>query len=78
MVKVWQATCNNGELVLKEKLSPELEGKSLQIIIIESNESNQNIISNEPRLKQFMERVNSYSFQIPSDYKFNRDEMYDR
>ncbi|GJD18299.1 unknown protein [Rivularia sp. IAM M-261] len=74
MVKLLQATCNNGELILNEKLSSELEGKSLQIMIIDSNESNQDTSSNESKLKKFMERVNNYSFQLPDNYKFNRDD----
>jgi hypothetical protein len=31
MLKILQATYNNGELILNEKLSEELEGKNLQI-----------------------------------------------
>lgn len=78
MVQVLQATCNNGELILKEKLSSELEGKSLQVMIIDSSESNQGFSSNESKLEQFLEQVKKYSFRLPEDYKFNRDEMYDR
>ncbi|WP_255512618.1 hypothetical protein [Sphaerospermopsis sp. LEGE 08334] len=31
MLQIIQATCTNGELILNEKLSSELEGKTIQI-----------------------------------------------
>jgi hypothetical protein len=78
MVKIVQATCTNGELVLSEKLNPELEGKTLQIMIFEHSESHETMNSRETKIKEFLAQVNKYSFEIPSDYKFNREEIYDR
>jgi hypothetical protein len=78
MLKIVQATCTNGELVLSEKLSPELEGKTIQIMILEPSESTQPIDSQESKIQQFLARVNNYSFPLPADYKFNREEIYDR
>ncbi|BAT53260.1 unknown protein [Nostoc sp. NIES-3756] len=78
MLQIIKATCTNGELVLSEKLSSELEGKTLQIMIIEPSEPNQAIDSQASKIAQFLERVNNYSFPLPADYKFNRDEIYDR
>jgi hypothetical protein len=78
MVKIVQATCTNGELVLSEKLSSELEGKTVQIMIFENKESSQTKDSGEIKIQQFLERVNNYSFQLPKDYKFNREDIYDR
>jgi hypothetical protein len=78
MVKIVQATCTNGELVLSEKLSSELEGKTVQIMIFEKKESSETIDSGETKIQQFLQRVNNYSFQLPTDYKFNREEIYDR
>ncbi|BDA75073.1 unknown protein [Calothrix sp. PCC 7716] len=78
MVQLLQGICNNGKLILKEELSSELEGKSLQVMIIDTSESNQDFSSHESKLKQFMEQVKRYSFRLPEDYKFNRDEIYDR
>ncbi|NMG17954.1 hypothetical protein [Brasilonema bromeliae] len=78
MVKIVQATCTNGELVLSEKLNPELEGKTVQIMIFEQSESRETIDSRETKIQEFLARVNKYSFEIPSDYKFNREEIYDR
>ncbi|MCG6133897.1 MAG: hypothetical protein MET45_04440 [Nostoc sp. LLA-1] len=78
MLQIIQATCRNGELVLSEKLSSELEGKTIQIMILEPRESTQTIDSEESKIQQFLERVNNYSFPLPLDYKFNREEIYDR
>ena len=78
MLQIIQATCTNGELILSEKLSSELEGKTIQIMIIESSDSTQLIDSQESKIHKFLERVNNYSFPLPPDYKFNREEIYDR
>ncbi|MBE9006967.1 hypothetical protein IQ259_18315 [Fortiea sp. LEGE XX443] len=76
MLQIIKATCTNGELVLSEKLSSELEGKTLQVMIIEPSEPNQDYQAS--KIQQFLARVNNYSFQLPADYKFNRDEIYER
>ena len=78
MVKIVQATYTNGELVLSEKLNPELEGKTVQIMIFEPSESSETMDSRETKIKEFLTRVKNYSFKIPSGYKFNREEIYDR
>lgn len=68
MVKIVQATCTNGELILKEKLNSELEGKTVQIMIFESTESSETIDSGESKIQQFLERVKNYSFKLPTEY----------
>ncbi|WGV26253.1 hypothetical protein [Halotia branconii] len=78
MLQIIQATCTNGELILNEKLSSELEGKTIKIMIIEPSEYTQAIDSEESKIQQFLAQVNNYSFQLPADYKFNRDEIYER
>lgn len=80
MVKIVQATCSNGELILSEKLSPEVEGKTLQIIILDPSETSDTdgIDSRGANIKQFLERVKNYSFKLPPDYKFNREELFER
>ena len=78
MVKIVQATCSNGELVLSEKLNPELEGKTVQIMIFELSESSETMDSREPKIKEFLAQVKNYSFKIPSDYKFDREEIYNK
>ncbi|MEA5566778.1 hypothetical protein [Anabaena sp. UHCC 0399] len=69
MLQIIKATCTNGELILSEKLSSELEGKTLQIMIIEPSEPHQN--HQASKIQQFLAQVNNYSFQLPADYKFN-------
>ncbi|MCC5667706.1 hypothetical protein LC653_28465 [Nostoc sp. CHAB 5784] len=78
MLKIVQATCTNGELVLSEKLSPELEGKTIQIVILEPTQSTQTINDGESQIHHFLEKVNHYSFLLPPDYKFNREEIYEQ
>jgi uncharacterized membrane protein len=75
MVKIVQATCTNGELILSEKLNSQLEGKTVQILIFESSET---IDSGESKMQQFLERVKNYSFKLPTEYKFDRAEIYER
>lgn len=78
MLQIIQATCTNGELILNEKLSSELEGKTIQIMILEPSESAQPTDSQESKIQKFLARVNNYSFPLSPDYKFNREEIYDR
>ena len=37
MCKILQATCQNGNLIFSEQLSPELEGKKLKVILVEAD-----------------------------------------
>jgi len=67
MYKILQATCNNGNLVFDEKLSNEWEGKSFQVIVFETDEI-------EVNKKRFFDLVDRYSFTLPDDYQFNREE----
>ncbi len=60
MLQIIQATCTNGELILSEKLSSELEGKTIQIIIIEPSDSTQLIDSQESKIQKFLGRVNNH------------------
>ena len=78
MLKIVQATCTNGELVLSEKLSPELEGKTIQIVILEPTQSTQTIDNGESKIHQFLEKVNKYSFRLPQNSQFNREEIYEQ
>ena len=71
MYKVLQATCQNGHLVLKEKLAPELEGKNLQIILVETDNL-------EAKKERFFKLADAHSFVLPKDYQFNREELHDR
>lgn len=79
MTRILQATCHNGELILTEKLDPTLEGKTLKIMILTS-EPDQTISSENRRsqIAQFLEKAQQHSFKLPPNYRFDRDEIYDR
>jgi hypothetical protein len=75
-----QATCSNGTLIPDRQLSSDLEGKTLQIIILEPEDS-PNVadkLDDPINLEQFLEHAKQYSFKLPTDYRFNREELYDR
>ncbi|MDG2989873.1 hypothetical protein L3556_02825 [Candidatus Synechococcus calcipolaris G9] len=80
MSKVIQATYHDGNLVLDEKLDAALEGKKLRIVVLEdTNESKeQDEQTLESRKQRFLEQLKQHSFKLPEDYKFNREELYER
>jgi predicted DNA-binding antitoxin AbrB/MazE fold protein len=69
MHKVLTATYQNGVLILNEKMSETMEGKTFKVIIREE-------IDTENRKQRFFKAVNKYAFHLPNDYKFNREELY--
>lgn len=71
MQKVLTATYQNGVLILNEKMSQAMEGKTFKVIIREE-------IDKESRKERFFKNINKYAFQLPNDYKFNREELYER
>jgi predicted DNA-binding antitoxin AbrB/MazE fold protein len=71
MQKVLTATYQNGVLILNEKMSQGMEGKTFKVIIREE-------IDTETKKQRFFQNVNNYAFQLPNDYKFNREELYER
>jgi ribosomal protein L21 len=82
MNKVLQATYYDGNLVLDEKLDAALEGKKVTLILMEGSESSeqtgQPVIDDAERKRRFLEKLKTYSIKLPKDYKFNREELYDR
>ncbi|NJO76395.1 MAG: hypothetical protein HC833_23195 [Leptolyngbyaceae cyanobacterium RM1_406_9] len=80
MSKVIQATYHDGNLVLDEKLDAALEGKKLRIVVLEDiNElEEQDGQTLELRKRRFLEQLKQHSFKLPEDYKFNREELYER
>ncbi len=79
MTQILQATCINGSLVLREKLSPEMEGKRLKVIVQEATEAEQSEdITVDQKFAAFLDHAKQYSAKLPADYKFNRDELYER
>lgn len=75
-----QATYFNGTLIPDRQLSSDLEGKTLQIIILEPEDRPDidEASAALAKVEEFLEGVQQYSFKIPTDYAFNRDELYDR
>jgi predicted DNA-binding antitoxin AbrB/MazE fold protein len=81
MTKILEATYSNGSLILSESLNPDFEGKKLKVMILETDEGSQTEDAEADRtakVKRFLEHTKKYSFELPPDYKFNRDELYDR
>lgn len=68
MYKILEATYHQGNLILKDKLSESLQGKQIKIIILEPFET---------KKETFLDQVDQYSFKLPQDYQFNREEFYD-
>ncbi|HIK39541.1 antitoxin AF2212-like protein [Thermoleptolyngbya sp. M55_K2018_002] len=80
MSKVIRATYHDGNLILDEKLDTALEGKKLRIVVLEdtSELKDQTEKNLEPRKQRFLEQLKHHSFKLPEDYRFNREELYDR
>lgn len=72
MSMIFKATCQNGQLILEEKLPDSLEGKQVKIMLIDNDD--QEI---EQKKAEFFKLASRHSFPLPDDYKFNRDELYD-
>lgn len=80
MNKVIQATYHDGNLILDERLDVALEGKRLRIFVLDdtSEPKEQNEQTLELRKQLFLEQLKQHSFKLPEDYKFNREELYER
>jgi predicted DNA-binding antitoxin AbrB/MazE fold protein len=80
MNKVLQATYHDGSLVLDEKLDATLEGKKLRIVVLEDTDElkGKDTQTLESRKQRFLEQLQQHSFQLPEDYQFNREELYER
>jgi predicted DNA-binding antitoxin AbrB/MazE fold protein len=79
MNKVIQATYHDGNLILDEKLDAALEGQKLTLILVEEPVASTSTEANlEERKQKFLEKLKTYSIKLPEDYKFNREELYDR
>ena len=71
MYKILDATFQNGNLILSEKLSPALEGKSFKVIHLERDDLDR-------KKQQFLRLVDKHSFKLPGDYQFNREQLHER
>ena len=68
-----EATYSNGSLILSEALDANLEGKKLKVVILETEDGEVDRIA---KVRRFLEHAKRYSSAPPSDYKFDRDELY--
>lgn len=71
MYKILEVLYQNGNLILKEKLSPTMEGKSLKVLLLENDDTGR-------KKEVFLNSVNKHSFKLPKNYQFNREEIYER
>ncbi len=78
MLKVLRATYRDGKFDLEEKLGSEWEGKTVEITI-EDKEPDQTEEDKRSKVEQFIEKWQQRpAIELPEDYKFDRDEIYDR
>lgn len=71
MSKMVQAVYQNGSLILQEKLDPILEGQILHVIVLEAE-------ALQAKKEQFLNFVRQHGFALPPNYRFDRNELYDR
>ena len=71
MYQILEAFCQNGNLILDEKLSTTMEGKRFKIILLENHQD-------EQKKEHFLSLANKHSFKLPEDYQFNREEIHER
>ncbi len=71
MSKMVRALYQNGNLILQEKLDSALEGQTLHVIVLEAE-------ARRTKKEQFLNFVQQNGFALPSDYHFDRNELYDR
>jgi predicted DNA-binding antitoxin AbrB/MazE fold protein len=68
---VLEATYKDGVLIPDRSLGAEKEGRRFKIIVVEEE---------RPTAKRdrFFRFVESHSFKLPEDYRFDREELYER
>ncbi|MFH1117866.1 MAG: hypothetical protein V1792_28425 [Pseudomonadota bacterium] len=71
MAEILEAVYRDGVLVPDRSLGAAREGKKFKLIVIEQEES-------EDRRESFFQFVNNHRFDLPVDYRFDRDEIHKR
>ncbi len=69
-MQVIEVTYKDGAFVPVQKLNIEKEGKKFKILIIERG-------TPETEQEEFFRFVDRFSFTLPEDYTFDRDEIYE-
>ncbi len=70
MTTIVEATYRDGVLVPDRSLGADKEGKRFKLIVVEEAE----YVTSKERFLQF---VKSHSFDLPDDYRFDRNEIYE-
>jgi hypothetical protein len=85
MTKILDTTYTNDSLILGEQLNPQFEGKTVKVMILENLDTDTTAENFETqtsergdKLEKFLNHAQKFSFKLPADYTFNRDEIYDR
>lgn len=84
MAKILGATYTNGSLILGEQLNPRFEGKTVKVMILDldtettAENSETQTLERGDKLEKFLNHAQKFSFKLPADYTFDRDEIYDR
>ncbi|MBF2028314.1 MAG: hypothetical protein IGS48_16360 [Oscillatoriales cyanobacterium C42_A2020_001] len=80
MTRILEATYSNGNLILSEALDPSMEGKTLKVLVMEPQETAKNLDPEQrsQRVKGFLAWAKQFSAKLPPDYKFDRNEIYER
>ncbi len=71
MPLVMNATYKDGVLVPDRSLGAEKEGKRFKVILVEEDRAT-------AKRERFFRFVESHSFYLPEDYRFDRDELFER
>lgn len=66
-----EATYKDGVLVPDRSLGADKEGKRFKLILVEQEEPS-------VRRERFFRHVKRASFKLPTDYRFDRDEIHER
>jgi hypothetical protein len=78
MTKILEATYSNGSLILSEVLTSDMEGKKLRVVVLDAPEVPEDMNQRSQTIQDFLTWSQQISFQLPPDYRFDRDELYER
>ena len=71
---VLTATCKNGVLLFEQPLPTELEGEKVRIEVFVTDRDD--LERKRYKRQQFIEWSKHFSGKLPTDYKFDREEIY--
>jgi predicted DNA-binding antitoxin AbrB/MazE fold protein len=71
MQTILEATYRDGVLIPDRSLGAEKEGKKFKLIVVEEKEL-------EANRDQFFQFVRNHRFSLPENYRFSRDDIYER